>query len=278
MDSCIKVGHFIRYLGSLGGTLSGGLAAMYRSLLAVQSLPVSEPVRLPEDEAEKIAAAACAIEAPQGTSGEGLQQELAVMPAGACKTQGKRAQGEKSSFLKALGQQIEALHQMEHRFSDDDFRWPRAEMVVKQTSFELKKLLAEESTECRQKSAPMAVNPLAPPGESMKRLMQAEERGRNRGQAQPRQLLSAEFPEKLTVPVPPANSTQDCERAETFPKPNRQKGKAIPQAAITEQTQHQRRKAMALRKQAERKLQRQVDWLHRESLQNHVARHSLRLP
>lgn len=247
LDARIDIGHFIRYLGSFGGTGAGGLVALYNSLTADEESPSSEssdPLQIeapPESAQEAAHSQARPVSQPQGDKPHTAGQITSSL---------QPAYTEKMLFLEALKQQLNVVTQIEQSFSDLDSRWPRAGMLVKKLTLDLRKLLIEVPSNVEQRCVRMAVNPLAPPGESMKRLKRAEERGRNRSQVTARPPLSCESPGKAPPAPAVPTSAQDCERVEPFPRPRKEKEKTILEAAVSGQTQYQHRRALNLQKKA----------------------------
>jgi hypothetical protein len=158
----------------------------------------------------------------------------------------------------------------------DDPRWARLALETNTYKLRLMTLQATLVMEgpSVQRCGALPVNPDAPDNFSTKRLLRAEERGRNRSKAPHKPPLSAESPEKN--PVPQEGRVEERgveelgvretvvegrglreggveERAVAFPVARRAPQQAILVAAITEQTVGQHTKAIQARDQAARK-------------------------
>ena len=208
----------LRYLGSYGGTKQGGLAAMNEDLSPTSPPTVLEQQADIEPQSHEGIAPVANSELQTVTSGL-VSEVQPSQPHPQIALSQIAGQG-KAKFLTAASQLAPFQKSLCETFDDTDARWSRATVLVKKLQLDLSRLLAELPLQSQPVQQAMTINPLAPPGESLKRLKRAKERGRNRSRAPLRPPISAESPEKP-------------ERAEPFPLPKKWKQVTILDAAVS---------------------------------------------
>ena len=183
MEPRLQEGHFIRHEGTLKGTASGGLAAMYANLAAV--LPI---------EAERAGAA-------MGPGSEPQVQQAAAVSTTAPVTMRHTATPRAQSATADLQTQVALFEQLIKGIKTtdgaDDPRCPLYAAAVRQCNIELQRIRVQpQQYEGRKAAMPLQQNSAAPAGMSRRRLKSCLERGRNRSSAPAKPPLSAESPVK----------------------------------------------------------------------------------
>ena len=182
MEPRLKPGHFIRHEGTLKGTASGGLAAMYASLTA--ALPCSDMDSSPNS-GEEQAVPQTAPETPRSQPVAGSQAA-----AGKGKSGAENLQEQVAIFQHLVGS-------IRAELGPDDPRLPLFAASFRQCNLEMQRIRARQHHHRASVPAiPLQPNGAAPAGMSRKRLKSCLEAGRNRSNAPVGPPLSAESPEK----------------------------------------------------------------------------------
>ena len=178
MEPRLQEGHFIRHEGTLKGTASGGLAAMYASLTAV--LP-REAGRTSTAEPQVQPAAAVSTTAPV------IMRHIAT----------PRAQPATADLLTQVALFEQFMRDIKTSDGADDPRHPLYAAVVRQCNIELQRIRARpQQYEGLEAAMPLQQNSAAPAGMSRRRLKSCLEKGRNRSSAPAKPPLTAESPVK----------------------------------------------------------------------------------